>query len=381
MPTDFTKATIRSRSSGCPTSNATSICRALSQLARKRHCTAAPPIVFEGNVLADLGDNANLTRLLGAAAWPDDGPTSLAWLGSAVAIKDPTSASFLRQNGGNLLMVGHREEAALGTFAACFLSFIAQHRPGEGSGVRGQGSGVGNQGWRSMVTSPGEPDIHHSSFIIHPSPSNPQSLIPNPSDGARFYFLDGMRADAPEAGFWQRLTAVAPHEVRIAGPRDAAAVVGEIAAEVAARQQHGRENIPPVYLFLFNLGRFRDLRKADDFGYSSDDGPPSPAKQFATILREGPPLGVHTLVWCDTYSNVTRLLDRQSMQDFEMRVLFQMNANDSSSLIDSPEAARLGVHRAIFYDEGQGLLEKFRPYGLPTKEFLAWVQKQLQGRE
>ncbi len=105
-----------------------------------------------------------------------------------------------------------------------------------------------------------------------------------------------------------------------------------------------------IYLFLYNLGRFRELRKEDDFGFSSgDDGkPPSPAQQFATILREGPPLGIHTLIWCDTYSNVARMLDRQNMQDFEMRVLFQMNANDSSSLMDSPEASRLGVHRAIF---------------------------------
>ena len=63
-----------------------------------------------------------------------------------------------------------------------------------------------------------------------------------------------------------------------------------------------------------------------------------------------------------------------------MRVLFQMNANDSSSLMDSPEASRLGVHRAIFYDEGQGLVEKFRPYGLPSDEYLAWVKKQLHGR-
>ena len=171
-----------------------------------------------------------------------------------------------------------------------------------------------------------------------------------------------------------------PHEVTIGGPREAAAIVGEIAAEVAVAAAGRPENVPPLYLFLYNLGRFRELRKEDDFGFGSDDGPPSPAKQFAMILREGPPLGVHALVWCDTYSNVTRLLDRQSMQDFEMRVLFQMNANDSSSLIDSPEAARLGVHRAIFYDEGQGLLEKFRPYGLPTNEFLAWTQKQLKSR-
>ena len=74
------------------------------------------------------------------------------------------------------------------------------------------------------------------------------------------------------------------------------------------------------------------------------------------------------------------MLDRQSLQDFEMRVLFQMNANDSSSLIDSPEAARLGVHRAIFYDEGQGLMEKFRPYGLPSTEYLAWVKQHLHQR-
>ena len=114
---------------------------------------------------------------------------------------------------------------------------------------------------------------------------------------------------------------------------------------------------------------------------AGDDGPPqSPAKQFAAILREGSPLGIHTLVWCDTYSNVTRMLDRQSLRDFEMRVLFQMNANDSSSLMDSPEASRLGVHRALFYDEGQGRMEKFRPYGLPSNEWLAWAKEQLHQR-
>ena len=68
------------------------------------------------------------------------------------------------------------------------------------------------------------------------------------------------------------------------------------------------------------------------------------------------------------------MLDRQSLRDFEMRVLFQMNANDSSSLMDTPEASRLGVHRAIFYDEGQGRMEKFRPYGLPSADWLAWVK-------
>jgi len=162
--------------------------------------------------------------------------------------------------------------------------------------------------------------------------------------------------------------------------RDAAALVAEIAEELAKRQETSHENLPPIYLFLYNLGRFRDLKKEDDYSFSSGGEASTPAQQFTTILRDGSPLGIHAIVWCDTYSNVTRMLDRQSLRDFEMRVLFQMNPNDSSSLMDTPEASRLGVHRAIFYDEGQGRMEKFRPYGLPSDFWLAEVKRRLQNR-
>ena len=36
-------------------------------------------------------------------------------------------------------------------------------------------------------------------------------------------------------------------------------------------------------------------------------------------------MGIHTLIWCDSYSTLSRMLDRQGLRDFEMRVLFQMN--------------------------------------------------------
>jgi hypothetical protein len=300
----------------------------MHKLIESRHCTAPPSIVFEGNVLADPRDNPSLQRLLSMPTWPAPESSVSAWLGSAVAIKDPTAAVFLRQNGGNLLMVGHREEAALGVMASCFVSLAAQL---------------------------------------------------SPAIGTRFYILDGIRPDAPEVGFFHRLADIAPQSVKLAGVRDSAGVLAEIAAEIAKRRQEGSDHAPPIYLFLYNLGRFRDLKKEDDFSFSSsDDGPPSPAKQFTAILREGAALGIHAIVWCDTYSNVNRMLDRQCLRDFEMRVLFQMNASDSSNLIDSPEASRLGVHRAYLYDEGQGRLEKFRPYGMPSAEWLHWVKTALQ---
>ena len=36
--------------------------------------------------------------------------------------------------------------------------------------------------------------------------------------------------------------------------------------------------------------------------------------------------------------------------------------------------------RAVFYDEGQGRLEKFRPYGLPSEPWLQQVREQLHNR-
>ena len=313
--------------------------RRVHELAVERGSRVPPPIVFEGNVPADPSDNPLLGELLGANSWPEPVRAPKAWLGSAIAIKDPTVAEFARQGGSNLMLVGQREEAALGVLAASMISLAAQDGP----------------------PADGEQD----------------------SRAATFHVLDGMRPDAPEAGFFKRIAAAVPQPVNIGDVRKMPQVITEISEEVARREESGIEDDPPIYLIIYDLGRFRDLRKDEsDFGFSSisDDKPPSPSKQFIKILQEGPAVGVHVLFWCDTYNNVTRSLDRQVFHDVEMRVLFQMNATDSSNLIDSPVAGRLGVHRGILYNEGQGSQEKFRPYGLPSDDWLAWVRKQLAAR-
>jgi hypothetical protein len=76
-------------------------------------------------------------------------------------------------------------------------------------------------------------------------------------------------------------------------------------------------------------------------------------------------------------NNLMRTVDRASLREFEMRILFQMSANDSSNLIDNPSAAKLGINRAFFHSEEQGRLEKFRPYGRPPEDWLAWARERL----
>ena len=76
----------------------------------------------------------------------------------------------------------------------------------------------------------------------------------------------------------------------------------------------------------------------------------------------------------DTLNSLNRFLNRKALTEFEMRVLFQMSANDSASLIDSPKASNLGLHRALFFNEREGTLETFRPYALPGQ---GWVEEML----
>jgi len=80
---------------------------------------------------------------------------------------------------------------------------------------------------------------------------------------------------------------------------------------------------------------------------------------------------------CDTLNNVNRSLSRKALSEFEMRIVFQMSTNDSASLIDSPKAGNLGLHRALFYNEQEGYLATFRPYALPDNEWIDETGKHL----
>ena len=134
---------------------------------------------------------------------------------------------------------------------------------------------------------------------------------------------------------------------------------------------------------IYGLQRFRMLRRSDDFGFSmgDTDAPQPPDRQFADLLSHGPLFGIHTITWCDTATNLNRTLDRSGLREFEMRTLFQMSGADSTQLVDSPLAGRLGLRHALFYNEEDGVLEKFRPYALPNGEWLESVKARFAAKK
>ncbi len=302
----------------------------VQQLARHRGAIACEQLVFEGNRPADIALNRPLGELLRGNR-PAVGPRApRAWLGEAVAIKEPTSISLAPQSGCNLLVVGQDEDAALGILTSALVALSAQY-PHSGR------------------------------------------------DSARFVVFDGSSLSSLASTSVAQWLSLAPDSTRLVRPRELAAAVGELAAEVRSRQQDTERQFAPAFIILYGVQKLRELRRRDDdFSFSRGKEQASPAQQFAALLSEGPVVGVHTLAWCDSVNNLNRTWDRATLREFELRVAFQMSANDSSLLIDSPAAARLGPYRALFHSEELGLLEKFRPYRWPTEAWLDWARQCLR---
>ena len=305
----------------------------MRQMAHDRHfAPPAPTIVFEGNNPADLDQNHLLRKLF------DDGPPvsardRQAWLGDALAIKDPTKATFRRQSGSSLLVIGQQAEPARAVLVAAAVAVAAQDQRAEES----------------------------------------NGIVP-------ITVLDGSPADDPDANYFARLATAFPDHIRVASLRDKPNVLDQLAEELERRQRDPHQVYAPLFLAVYGLHRFRDLRKAEDdfsFGRRGEDKIVSPAERFAELVKEGPAVGIHLLVWCDSLINAQRALDRSGLREFDMRVLFQMSIADSSTLVDSPAASRLGLNRALFASEELRPPEKFRPYRLPPADWLAWAAGRL----
>ncbi|HZZ26648.1 MAG TPA: ATP-binding protein, partial [Pirellulales bacterium] len=309
------------------------------------------PIVFEGNLPADIRNNRGLNELLRASDWPVRSTPVHAWLGEAIAIKDPTAAVFRPQSGDNLIIVGQRAETAMGMLSSALLSLAAQHRP------RPQGASAASLAAGSPA----------KFYVLQHDP--PADL---PIDQPWADYRGGLAA----------LSTMLPHPMQSGGRRELPAIVAEIAQEVERRQRSDDRQAAALYLFISDLGRFRDLRDDGDMGFSlrGNEKAASPAQMLGNIIRDGPGVGVYTLIWCDSFIAVQRCFNRQAMREFALRVLLQMSANDSSHLIDSPVASKLGPNVALFHNEEEGRLEKFRAYAWPTLDWLATVQERLNSR-
>lgn len=291
-----------------------------------------PPAIFEGNVPAHLERNQLLATCLQEDKRSPKPTLVNCWLGEAIAIKDPTACALQRETGSHLIIVGQRDESALAMMASSLISVAAQ-------------------------------------------------VIPSKASDKLFniVLLDATNPEDTRHGFLQSVLSHTDHEYNFGNWRQSPEIMDAVSTELSRRQNDSISDAPPVFVFIHALHRFRDLRRGDDdFSFSIDeDTTPTPDKQLKELLREGPVHGMHVITWCDTVNNMERAFDRQSLRELSNRVLFQMSTSDSATLVDSPIAANLGMHRALIYRDELAQTEKFRPYAMPETAILDFVAQKL----
>jgi hypothetical protein len=289
------------------------------------------PIVFEGNAPADVRENLILKKLVAGRADLLVGPdaqqhvptTPRIWLGAPNSIKGPTEAVFRRQSASNLLVVGQGDERMLTILSVALVALAAQHTKA----------------------------------------------------GAKFFVLHNLPSGDSHLEFFQRVIAAMPQPVVQAGNGNLAEVMGALAEELNRRLETEAAG-PDIFALIHDLQNFKKLRQEDEFSFSASSEA-TPASTLLQLITEGPARGIHVLLTCDSYGNLNRFLGRKALGEIEMRVAFQMSAGDSASLIDAPDAATLGLHRAVLFNEREGTLETFRPYALPGNDWLEEATRQL----
>jgi DNA segregation ATPase FtsK/SpoIIIE, S-DNA-T family len=294
------------------------VVRALGETQGERN----QPIVFEGNSLAELNENAELAREVDAKPPRPTAIGQKVWLGLPNEIKGPTQVILDNRTGRNLLIAGQHDDHVRALLAAAMISLAAQNRV----------------------------------------------------DTVRFILLESAApgANLSLAGIAARL----PHQIQQVKGSDIPETFRSLAEEIDRRESGATG--PRIFVVIHNLSAFKALRPEDEFSLSLDEGKTSASADFQRIYTEGPVHGIHVLAHVDGFNNANRFLGRKGLKEFSSRVLFQMSASDSASFADDPRAGNLGLNRALLYDEQEGTYETFRPYARPSVGWLAEVEEKLR---
>lgn len=122
----------------------------------------------------------------------------------------------------------------------------------------------------------------------------------------------------------------------------------------------------PQYHIYLSIYAFQLARMFDKGGRRGDDVSES-GMLLDYILKNGPAVGVFTIMQCDNWDNLSRI--GNPLSSFTYRVALQMTENDSNKITSSSIASKLfvfnrpsSVFRAYFRDNNRNINIKFKPY-------------------
>lgn len=293
---------------------------------------AEPMIVFEGQSAGDIRRNKAVLRAINPAMGGEEVVSATAhptlWLGESVTISDPPPVALERQPAANVLVVGRNGQEIRPMLAAGLLGIA--------------------------ITAP------QTEVLLVESPAAGETSLKSLAEGL-------------------------PLSIRAIEPAKLKADLTALWENLHARQDDAEKAATPMVFMINDIARLRDLRKSDDdYGFGGFGGgtpaPPSPTKMLGEILRDGPAVGIHTVLWTDGSVSLQHTTERTALNEFGTLVMFQTTAGESTHFLDNVAASRIDRTQALIVRPAEGETLKIRPYGKVEPElWREWMAK-LAGR-
>lgn len=144
-------------------------------------------------------------------------------------------------------------------------------------------------------------------------------------------------------------------------------VLGRVAGTVDQRHKLSDFRATPIVVAVSAMGRARDF---DPNNSSYGDNNESVSDILRKILRDGPEVGVHVVVWFDRAAGINKRLDSTMLAEFGQRLVGRLSRDDSGAVIDSDSAAELKPGQAILADLDRGTEHRVRKFATPPVEWI-----------
>lgn len=144
------------------------------------------------------------------------------------------------------------------------------------------------------------------------------------------------------------------------------ALVQEIHAEVARRLEAEDLRARGIVVVLFGMHRARDFdSESIEFDAEADL-----QRLLGEILRDGPEVGVHTIMWFETVGAISRRLRHDAVRECSWRLGGRMSGDDSQSFLGADGAASLRPQQLLTANEDLGLLRRSTALTAPGRSWM-----------
>lgn len=285
---------------------------------------------------SSVEQNPLLQKLLERATWLGPNEQARVWLGYPVASKEPLVCTLRRQSDSNLLIVGKQRDAGMGMLLTQIMSIAAQESPGKAQ-------------FSILDVSVGDMSATYGAGV------QPFEFIKEllPRYNMQIVHRRNLQSELPS-------------------------LVSALRAAMSSRRQSDKAEKSSLYIFICGLHRLNDL-------WQNGQGNENPvARQTVQLLQDmlvnGPEFGIHILTWCDTLNGLDSVLGANMLRHFDVRVAFPTSPREEiMTLVERSSLPVLGSGQALYCNRDEMRLEKFRPFQIPSKEWLqqaaAFIQR------